>query len=441
MRGRPSRSVATTADAAPRPPARDTDAVGGRTWSAIVILGLVGQLAWTVENMYLNVFVYETISPQPWVTATMVALSAVAATIGALLVGAWSDRLGRRRVFVAVGYLAWGACTTAFGVVGQPGASEAAVVGAIAAIVLLDCVMSFFGSGANDAAFNAWVTDSSTPRNRGRIDGVLAVLPLIAMLLVFGVLDGLTRSGDWTAFFAIVGVVTSAAGLLSLALMRDRPLPKADRSVLGAIVDAVRPRSIRRHPSLYLTLVILAAIGTSSQVFLPYVIIYLQRYLRIESYALALGIVLLLASAASVAGGRIMDRMGKRRFLLPAVGVFAAGLLAMLVAREFWWVVGAATVMMAGMMASLATVNAMTRDRTPPDQVGAVQGVRMILGVMVPMIIGPAIGAAVISGAANTYVELGVARPVPGPEIFGAAAAVLTLVPLLLILSTRKERA
>ncbi len=182
-------------------------------------------------------------------------------------------------------------------------------------------------------------------------------------------------------------------------------------------------------------------IGTSTQVFLPYVIIYLQRYLHIEAYALALGIVLILASVLSVIAGRIMDRIGKIRFLLPAVVVFAAGLVAMTFARELPFVIAAATVMMAGMMASLATVSALTRDQTPPDRAGAVQGIRMILAVMVPMIVGPFVGAAVIAGAANTYTSLGVTQPVPGPEIFPAAAIVLVLVPVLAFLRARTVRA
>ena len=36
-----------------------------RSWILIVVLGLTGQLAWTVENMYLNVFVYDTITDDP----------------------------------------------------------------------------------------------------------------------------------------------------------------------------------------------------------------------------------------------------------------------------------------------------------------------------------------------------------------------------------------
>ena len=419
-------------------------ALGGRTWLALIVVGLVGQLAWTVENMYLNVYVYDTISPDPKVIATMVGASAVAATVATLLVGAWSDRMGRRRALIAVGYIAWGICTAAFGFVGAPSDVQAptgaVLVGAIVAIVLLDCVMSAFGSGANDAAFSAWVTDSTDPGNRGRVDGALAVLPLIAMLLVFGLLDGLTRAGDWKLFFGIVGVATIVAGVLSWFLIQDRRVPARRERILTAVIHGLRPSTIQRQPALYITLAIWTVIGTSAQVFLPYVIIYLQRYLRLESYALALGIVLILASALSIVAGRLMDRIGKARFLLPAVGVFALGLVAMTFARELPLVIIAATIMMAGMMASIATVSAMTRDHTPADRAGAVQGVRMILAVMIPMIIGPFLGAAVISGAANTYTSLGVVQPVPGPEIFATAAVVLVLVPVLVAVRSKWVR-
>ncbi len=31
----------------------------GRFWLALVIFSLTGQVAWTVENMYFNVFIYK----------------------------------------------------------------------------------------------------------------------------------------------------------------------------------------------------------------------------------------------------------------------------------------------------------------------------------------------------------------------------------------------
>lgn len=79
--------------------------VGRRLWTWVILLGLTGQLAWTIENMYLNVFVYNTITDNPAVLATMVAASAAAATMATLLAGAWLDRTGRRREFIAIGYV------------------------------------------------------------------------------------------------------------------------------------------------------------------------------------------------------------------------------------------------------------------------------------------------------------------------------------------------
>ena len=417
-------------------------ALGARAWATVVLVGLVGQLAWTIENMYLNVFVYNTITTDPTVIAVLVAASAVAATASTLAVGAWSDRVGRRREFIAVGYVLWGATTAAFGLVkpqlpdgvalGAPEAARAVGI-AVVTIVVLDCVMSLFGSGANDAAFNAWVTDSTTPANRGRVDGVLATLPLVSMLIVFGLLDGLTQRGDWELFFGIVGATTAAVGVVAWFLVRDRrPLGRVSDGYLASLVHGLRPSTMRAHPRLYVTLLAVAILGVSSQVYLPYLIIYLQRYLRIDAYALALGVVLILASAVSVAAGRVIDRVGKVRAILPLTGLLLVGLVGMFLARGLVPVILAGTVMMGGMLGAGAAAAATVRDNTPAGRVGMVQGLRMVALVLVPMIVGPFIGAAVIVGANETYVDLGAVRQVPTPWmfLFAAAIALLVIVPV-----------
>ena len=181
-------------------------------------------------------------------------------------------------------------------------------------------------------------------------------------------------------------------------------------------------------------------VGTASQVFLPYVIIYLQRWLQIESYAIVLGVSLLTASVISILGGRLMDHIGKRRMLLPATGVFAVGLVGMFFARDMVPVIVAASVALGGMMLGIASISATVRDQTPAGEAGLVQGLRMVTAIMVPMIVGPFLGAWVISGAGQTYIDLGVVKPVPGPEIFLGSLAVLVLVPLVALLRSRVER-
>ena len=404
-----------------------------RSWILIVVLGLTGQLAWTVENMYLNVFVYDTITDDPNVLATLVAASAVAATLATFVAGAWSDRLGNRRRFIAVGYILWGVATAAFGLVDVSTAHRLfpavnAVVVSIVAIVALDCLMSALGATANDAAFNAWVTDSTTESNRGRVDSVLSTFPLLAMLIVFGALDPLTRQGQWLAFFSILGVATALIGAAAAIWLREDAEPRASGSYLSMVVNGLRPSTIRSNPGLYITLAAWAVLGTSTQVFLPYLIIYVQRYLRIDGYPIVLASVLLGAAVVSILGGRVLDRVGPARAIVPVAAGYAVGLVAMFFARGMLPVIGAGIVLMSGFMLGAAALSATVRNFTPPHRAGEVQGLRMIDMVLIPMVLGPFIGAFVIRGANETYVDLGVTRQVPTPLIFLAAAVVVALI-------------
>ena len=54
---------------------------GKRRWWILLLFGLVGQIAWSVENMYFNLFVYETIAPDLDAVTLMVQLSGIAATL------------------------------------------------------------------------------------------------------------------------------------------------------------------------------------------------------------------------------------------------------------------------------------------------------------------------------------------------------------------------
>ncbi|MEI2776124.1 MAG: MFS transporter [Tetrasphaera sp.] len=249
-----------------------------RLWVTIVLVGLVGQLAWTVENMYLNVFIFETITDNPAVIATVVAASAVTAAVTTVLNGPLSDRVGTRRPFISGGYLAWGLATAAFGLIATGGPLGLSAGAAIVAVILLDCVMTFFGSTANDAAYQAWVTDVTTPAVRGRVDAVVQSLPLVAMLLVFVALDPLTKAGHWLGFFGVVGAVVTLVGVAAHFLVRDVVAPtSAGESYVASVLHGIRPNAVRTNPLLYLTLSCWALWGISTQVFMPFLLIYLDH--------------------------------------------------------------------------------------------------------------------------------------------------------------------
>ena len=138
----------------------------------------------------------------------------------------------------------------------------------------------------------------------------------------------------------------------------------------------------------------------------------------------------------------MIDRVGKLRFAFPAAAIMLLGLVGMYFVRSQGGVMLAGTVMMSGYMMLSAALSATIRDWTPPDKVGHFQGIRMIFAVLLPMVLGPVLGAAVIRGSAETYVELGQVKSVPTPGIYLAAATVLllTAVPVVLLRKREKEK-
>ena len=419
--------------------------LGVKTWVALLTFGLIGQVAWTIENMYFNVFLYQTISTDPRYIADMVAWSAASATLTTLLMGALSDRIGKRKALVVGGYLLWGLATAAFGLVTVENATHIfgaadAVAAAATLVIVLDCLMTFFGSTANDAAFNAWVTDVTEESNRGRAESVLAILPLISMLVIFGLFDGMTQRGEWQKFFFIFGGLVTAVGVLSLFIMKEPPLTPRKDNYFGNLVYGLRPTVVAKNRELYLSFAAFALFSIAVQVFFPYLIIYMQNYLHLDNYAIVLGVVLLFASLVSVAAGRFIDRAGKLNFVLPAALIMFVGLLGMYFVRDMVAVIVAGCVMMSGYMLVTAVLNALIRDHTPEGKAGHFQGIRMIFAVLLPMLIGPRIGALAIRGSDSTYVELGVTKTVPTPAIYLAAAVVLLTV-ILPVIFLRRERA
>lgn len=421
--------------------------ISKRVWSALIIFGLFGQLAWVVENMYFNVFLYNTISDDPKYIADMVAASAVTATLTTLLMGAFSDKIGKRKHFIVYGYIIWGVVTASFAFISTSQTEKifhtANAVSATAIIVIImDCIMTFFGSTANDAAFNAWVTDVTSVSNRGKTETVLSIMPLLAMLIIFGGLDGLTQQGNWKAFYLIIGGLVIVGGIVGLFLIKDdENLKPSNQNYLKNIVYGFKISTVKKNKDLYISLTALCVLSIAYQVFMPYLIIYIQRYLGIDNYALILGVVLIVSSVVSVLFGKLIDKYGKQKFLIPSLVVLVAGFVSVYFSRNAWLLAVTGTIMLGTNLIITSAVNGIIRDETPRDKVGHFQGIKMIFAVLIPMVTGPYIGAYVIKDSNQTYIDLGVTKQVPTPNIFIAAAtvSVFAIIPIIFMVKKHKN--
>ena len=217
--------------------------LGIRKWLTFILAGFVGQLAWAIENNYFNVYVYDCTKNYSFITAMVIA-SAAAATITTLLMGAVSDRLGKRKLLISVGYIMWGVSIIAFAFL-NPNSSFNIVANSVflagTMIVIMDCVMTFFGSTANDAAFNAFVTDNTNDNNRAKVESVLSVLPLLALIMVilvagFFVDVPLGNPKHWDIFFYIFGGITLVIGIASFFLVpNDVTKPNREENYFKSI--------------------------------------------------------------------------------------------------------------------------------------------------------------------------------------------------------------
>lgn len=146
--------------------------ISAANWTAIWLVGLIGQICWNVENQWFNTFVYAKIGPDASIIAWMTGVSAALTAISTFVNGTWSDRVGKRRPFILVGYILWGLFTILFGA--TEFLPKSPILLAATMVVAMDALMSFFGSMGNDAAFNSWTTDITSPHNRGQLGAVMA---------------------------------------------------------------------------------------------------------------------------------------------------------------------------------------------------------------------------------------------------------------------------
>ena len=419
-----------------------------RFYLALVIFCLTGQVAWTVENMYFNVFIYKMFHASAADISAMVAASAVAATVTTLLIGALSDKVGKRKFFISGGYIAWGISIWSFSLIRMDILSNFVPVASAASLgvsltIIMDCVMTFFGSSANDACFNAWLTDVSDDSNRGRIEGINSMMPLVSILVVFGGFMGfnLDLQSSWVTIFNIIGIVMIGIGISGIWLIRDVPIrTEENQKYFANIFYGFRPSVVKENVQLYLTLLCVAVFNISIQVFMPYLILYYTEALGMDNYVLIFAPAIVVAAVFTGIYGKVYDTKGFRFAIIPTLLLLMTGYVGLYFFRSTAPVFVVSMIMMCGFLGTGAMLGAKVRTHTPANKSGMFQGLRIFAQVLIPGVIGPAIGAAVLRNAETVVNNDGTTSFIPNENIFlWAFIAGLMVWPVLVPLFRKKE--
>ena len=433
-----------------------------RTWLNIILFSLMGGVAWNLENMYFNTFLYGSIyegvsaealagvMPPTTAISRMVALSAVTAVVTTFIMGTLSEKMKKRKVFISIGYIIWGITTAAFGFISRE--NIAALFGlsdevkillfSVWAVIIMDMLMTFMGSTSNDSAFNAWVTDVTNPVVRPQVETVLMFVGFFAMIAVMGV-GSLAQAGvvTYKAFFLGLGVVVTLCGISGLFTLQEPEIKgeKTNSNYWSDLFYGFRPSVVKKNSRLYLALAAVCIYNIAVQVFFPYLFVYLEKVILPGAvFDVKTIIVAVLAVAGLVAGIVVLLKVANKNKLkayIPTIILFIIGLAILSTSTSIVVVLIGIAPTLIGYVVLQIQLSASVRDFIPEDKVGLFQGIRMIFQVLIPMVVGPWIGDIACRIKNLTIIEYGVEKLVPSTSMFMFAAivAVFVLAPIMIL--------
>jgi MFS family permease len=343
-------------------------------------------------------------------------IEGVAESVSALLrlpSGWWSDRIGRRKPLVVIGY--------GLAAVARPLIGLAQTTGQVLAIRVTDR----FGKGVRSAPRDALIADAVAPEHRGLAYGLhraadsagAVVGPLLAWALLHSGWVELRTLFLWAA----------VPGLLALAMVvwwvREIPVPArvngafgaeavgADRALLDRVDGTLGPVFWR-----FLGVLFLFTLAASSDAFL--LLRASSLGVRVSQIPILWALLHVVKSGTNIVGGRLSDRIGRRPLILGGWAVYALTYLGFGLATTTWQIWALFLVYGFYFGATEGVEKALVADLVPEDRRGVAFGwFNAALGV----------------GALPASIGFGIAWERFGPATaFCAAAAVAGAATLLL---------
>lgn len=381
----------------------------------VFVLGLVSFFADVAGEMLypiVPVFLTATLGAPVAAVGLVEGVAECAASLLRTVSGWLSDRIGRRRPLVALGYglsaVAKPLLALAFG---WP-------------LVLLARFLDRTGKGVRGAPRDALIAEWSAPAERGRAFGFHRMMdtagavvgPLIALVALWLLADNLR-------LVFVLAFAPAAAAVSLVALVRERRPVGAK----GAPPVSFRLSGYDRRFKALLVVTLVFALGNSSDAFL----ILRARDLGLSAamVVLAYTVYNVVYAALSLPAGIVSDAIGRRNVMLVGFGIFAAVYLGFAVAGNAALVWPLFAVYGAYIALTDGIGRALVADLVPADRRATALGLySTVLGVTV-------LAASVVAGV--LWDLIGPAAPF----LYGACTAGLATLLLAALLPARAQPA
>ena len=218
-------------------------------------------------------------------------------------------------------------------------------------------------------------------------------------------------------------------------------MEKAEMGYLDSILYGFKPSTVKLTPVLYIALAAFIVFNISIQIFMPYLIIYYEKSLAMDNYVLIMAPAIVLASVVTALWGKLYDKKGFTFSGVLSLVMLISGYVILFFTRTMVPVFVGSLLMMSGYLSGMAVFGALIRDNTPIGKAGCLQGIRIFSQVLVPGIVGPFIGSAVLKSAETIVNSDGTESFLPNANIFFAAAiAAIPVFAVFFVLRNKKLR-
>ena len=173
---------------------------------------------------------------------------------------------------------------------------------------------------------------------------------------------------------------------------------------------------------------------------MPYLILYYTESLGFADYVLIFAPAIAASALFTGLYGKVYDRKGFRFAIIPTLALLTVGYIGLIFVRNRMPVFLFSLLMMCGFLGTGAMLGARVRDCTPEGKAGMFQGLRIIGQVLIPGVVGPAIGAWLLRNADTMVNTDGTTSFIPNESIFlGALVAVVVVWAALIPLFRKKK--
>ncbi|MFN2509886.1 MAG: MFS transporter [Pyrinomonadaceae bacterium] len=287
---------------------------------AISFVSLLNDASSEIIYPLLPLFLSLTLGASPGIVGLIEGAAESISSLLKLFAGYFSDRRGKRKVFVVLGY--------SLASFARPLLAFATSWYQVLAIRLTDRV----GKGIRSAPRDAMIADTVALEERGlafgfhrAMDHTGAVVgPLIGYLLVmlFAADRNSPTAADFTKIFLLASIPALAAVLVVTFFVREPVKPKTARNQLAGPTLSFSLRGFDGNFKRFLLIIALFTLSNSSDAFL---------LLRAQSAGVSVATIPLLWAmlhvskvVSSLIGGDLSDRLGRRRLIVSGWILYAA---------------------------------------------------------------------------------------------------------------------